>query len=87
MAEQPPHVPAVHGRHGPEARRALEREALLPHTKHEEEIARGLELGLQGADSIVDRTHPDVQPRRAAALRRHQHVPQGALRRGRAPRR
>ena len=57
MAEQP-RVPAVHDRHGPEARRALEREALIPHTKHEQEIARGLELGLQGADSIVDRTIP-----------------------------
>ena len=57
MAEQP-HVPAVHDRHGPEARRALEREALIPHTRHEQEIARGLELGLQGADSIVDRTIP-----------------------------
>src|SRR2546426_6521387 len=54
MAEQP----HVHDRHGPEARRALEREALIPHTKHEQEIARGLELGLQGADSIVDRTIP-----------------------------
>jgi len=57
MAEQP-RVPAVHDRHGPEARRALEREALIPHTKHEQEIARGLELGLHGADSIVDRTIP-----------------------------
>src|SRR3989449_8443061 len=54
MAEQP----RAHDRHGPEARRALEREALIPHTKHEQEIARGLELGLQGADSIVDRTIP-----------------------------
>src|SRR3989454_4391903 len=54
MAEQA----HVHDRHGPEARRALEREALIPHTKHEQEIARGLELGLQGADSIVDRTIP-----------------------------
>src|SRR5260370_9748087 len=54
MAE-PSHV---RDRHGPEARRALEREALIPHTKHEQEIARGLELGLQGADSIVDRTIP-----------------------------
>ncbi|HKN50467.1 MAG TPA: agmatinase family protein, partial [Actinomycetota bacterium] len=60
MAEQRhvPAVPAVHDRHGPEARRALEREALIPHTKHTQEIARGLELGLQGADSIVDRTIP-----------------------------
>ena len=49
---------AVHDRHGPEARRALEAEALLPTTKWEEEIARGLEMGLQGADSIVDRKIP-----------------------------
>src|SRR5947209_6270717 len=54
MAEQP----RVHDRHGPEARRALEREALIPHTKHGQEIARGLELGLQGADSILDSTIP-----------------------------
>src|SRR3989442_9397061 len=54
MAEQA----HVHDRHGPEARRALEREALIPHTRHEAEIARGLEYGLRGADSIVDRTIP-----------------------------
>src|SRR5437763_13273589 len=57
MAEQP-RVPAVRDRHGPEARRALEREARIPHTRHAQEIARGLELGLPGADSIVDRTIP-----------------------------
>ncbi len=44
--------------YGPEARHAVEREAELPTTMHEREIARGLELGLQGADSIVDRTIP-----------------------------
>ncbi len=48
----------VHDRHGPEAKRALEREAMLPTTGWEREVARGLELGLQGADSIVDRTIP-----------------------------
>src|SRR5207302_1140562 len=48
----------VHDRHGPEAKRALEREAALPHTAWEAEVARGLELGLQGADSIVDRNIP-----------------------------
>src|SRR5438270_7181461 len=57
MAE-PPHVPAVHGRHGPEARRALEREARIPTTIRDQESARGLELGLQGATAIVDRTIP-----------------------------
>jgi agmatinase len=48
----------LHGHYGPEARRAVEREAQLPTTAYEREIARGLELGLQGADSIVDRTIP-----------------------------
>ena len=47
-----------HDRHGPQARFALEQEALLPTTGLEREQARGLELGLPGADSIVDRTIP-----------------------------
>ena len=71
--------------YGPEARYAVEREAELPTTKWDEEIARGLEFGLPGADSIVDKRIPDVLPGRAAPLRRHQHVPQGALPGGRAP--
>ncbi len=45
-------------RHGPEAERAIAAEANLPTTNWEREVARGLELGLQGADSIVDRTIP-----------------------------
>jgi agmatinase len=49
---------AVHDRDGPEARRALEIEATLPTVGWEREVARGLELGLQGADSIVDRSIP-----------------------------
>jgi agmatinase len=48
----------VHGRHGPEARHALEREAELPTAGLELERQRALALGLQGADSIVDRTIP-----------------------------
>ncbi|HEY1633844.1 MAG TPA: agmatinase family protein [Acidimicrobiales bacterium] len=48
----------VHDRHGPEAKRALEAEALIPTTAWEEEVARGLELGLPGADSIVDKAIP-----------------------------
>ena len=44
----------LHDRYGPEARYAVEREAELPTTKWEEEVARGLELGLPG-DSIVDK--------------------------------
>jgi agmatinase len=51
-------VSDLHDNYGPEARYAVEREAELPTTAHEREIARGLELGLQGADSIVDRTIP-----------------------------
>ena len=50
----PHHVPM----YGPEAKRAVEAEQLLPTTAWEREIARGLELGLPGADSIVDRTIP-----------------------------
>jgi agmatinase len=59
MAEQPyrSEVP-LHNRYGPEARYAVEAEALLPTTRLEEEVARSLELGLPGADSIVDRRIP-----------------------------
>jgi agmatinase len=52
------HDPNLHGHYGPEARYAVEAEATMPTTKFEEELARGLELGLQGADSIVDRNIP-----------------------------
>jgi agmatinase len=48
----------LHDNYGPEARAAVAAEAELPTTRWEEEIARGLELGLPGADSIVDRTIP-----------------------------
>src|SRR5574340_1212097 len=48
----------LHDKYGPEAKYAVEAEALLPTTKYEEEVARGLELGLQGADSIKDRRIP-----------------------------
>ncbi|MSQ14616.1 MAG: agmatinase [Dehalococcoidia bacterium] len=48
----------LHDRYGPEARYGVESEALIPTTKLEEEIARGLEFGLPGADSIVDKTIP-----------------------------
>ena len=37
---------AVHGRYGPEARRALELEERIPSAGWEREVARGLELGL-----------------------------------------
>jgi agmatinase len=48
----------LHDRYGPEAWYAVEAEARLPTAKWEEEVARGLELGLPGADSLVDRTIP-----------------------------
>jgi len=48
----------LHDRYGPEARNAVAAEAALPTTGWEREVARGLELGLPGADSIVDRTIP-----------------------------
>ena len=48
----------LHDNYGPEARFAVEAEAALPTTRWEEEVARGLELGLPGADSIVDRRIP-----------------------------
>ena len=53
-----PHGHTHTPRSGPEARRAVEAEATLPTKGWEREVARGLELGLQGADSIVDRTIP-----------------------------
>jgi agmatinase len=58
MADPPPSAPHVHARHGPEAKHALEVEATIPTSKWEEEVARGLELGLPAADSIVDRRIP-----------------------------
>lgn len=48
----------LHNHYGPEARFAVEAEALIPTTKLDEEIARGLKLGLQGADSIKDKRIP-----------------------------
>ena len=48
----------LHDHYGPEARYAVEAEAQLPTTKLDEEIAWALEVGLQGADSIVDRRIP-----------------------------
>jgi agmatinase len=48
----------MHDRYGPEARYAVAAEEHLPTTKWEAEVARGLELGLAGADSIVDKRIP-----------------------------
>jgi agmatinase len=48
----------MHDRYGPEARYAVAAEERLPTTKWEAEVARGLELGLPGADSIVDKRIP-----------------------------
>jgi agmatinase len=58
MSDSRPSAPEVHDRHGPEAKHALEVEATIPTSKWEEEISRGLELGLPAADSITDRTIP-----------------------------
>ncbi len=48
----------LHDRYGQEAAYAVESEALIPTTAHDEEIARALELGLDAAESIKDRTIP-----------------------------
>jgi agmatinase len=56
--EQSENEPTLHDRYGPEAAYAVAAEAKLPTTKWEEEIARGLEYGLPGADSIKDRSIP-----------------------------
>lgn len=48
----------LHDNYGPEARYAVEAEAALPTRAWEEEITRGLALGLPGAGSIADRTIP-----------------------------
>ena len=48
----------LHEHYGPEASYAVAAEAAIPTTKWEEEVARGLELGLPGADSIVDKRIP-----------------------------
>jgi agmatinase len=49
------HGGTLHDHYGPKAKYAVEAEARLPTAKYEEEIARGLELGLPAADAIVDR--------------------------------
>jgi hypothetical protein len=48
----------LHENYGPEARYAVAAEARLPTARWDEEVARGLELGLPGADSINDRRIP-----------------------------
>ena len=48
----------LHDNYGPEARYAVAREAELPTTAYEREIARGLEYGLPGAESLRDRSIP-----------------------------
>jgi len=48
----------LHEGYGPEARYAVAAEARLPSARWEQEVARGLELGLPGAESIKDRRIP-----------------------------
>lgn len=48
----------LHNNYGPEARYAVAAEAALPSMRGEQEIARGLQAGLSGAESLVDRRIP-----------------------------
>ena len=48
----------LHEGYGPEAKYAVAAEGALPTTRWEEEVRRGLEYGLPGADSIVDKRIP-----------------------------
>ncbi|NET30762.1 MAG: agmatinase family protein [Cyanothece sp. SIO1E1] len=57
MTEQPPFHPPDDGA-TTEAQRALAREAQLPMTGWQQEVAHGLELGLEAAASIGDRSIP-----------------------------
>src|SRR5690606_27074802 len=58
IEEAPAGFAHLHDNYGPEARYAVAREAELPTTAHEREIARGLEYGLPGAESLRDRSIP-----------------------------
>ena len=55
MTDEKPRRP---DRSGPEAKRAVAAEAKLPTAGRDREIAWALEMGLEGAASIVDRTIP-----------------------------
>jgi agmatinase len=48
----------LHDHYGPEAKYAVEAEALIPTTKWDEEVKWALEMGLPGADPIVDKRIP-----------------------------
>src|SRR5262249_24177956 len=48
--------PSRKSRSGPEGRYGVEAEGRTPETVHDRDIARGLMLGLKGADSIVEKT-------------------------------
>jgi agmatinase len=50
--------PDGNGHYPTEAKRALELEARLPQTGWQQEVSKGLEYGLEGAESIRDRTIP-----------------------------
>lgn len=60
MTEASPFQPPNSGinQNQTEANRALEREAQLPMTGWQQEVSRGLEFGLEAAESIRDRTIP-----------------------------
>ena len=59
--------------------KAVEAEGRLPEDGWRREQKWALDMGLPGAESLTDKYHPDLRARRAAAFRRHQHVPEGAL--------
>ena len=79
-----PELPEVHENYGPEAAFAVARRG----RPADHEVGGG-DRPRAGDGPARRRLHrrqadPDVLPRRAAALRRHQHLPQGAVRGGRA---
>ena len=63
--------------------RNLDRLSRVSQSKQEEEIKRSLELGLEAANSINDRTISLFSRGHLPAFRRDQHVHEGALLRGR----
>ena len=67
--------------------KAIEAEGKLSGDGWRREQQWALDMGLPGAESLTDKIDPDLRARRAAAFRRHQHVPQGALCRERPRRR
>ncbi len=57
----------------------MRRLADISDRKTRESLERGIDLGLEAAPSVQDRTISTLLARAAAGLRRYQHVPQGGL--------